>query len=115
MNVINDHITGYLGALGALGALVKRASAGGSWHVSVNLASNAMWCSSLGLVEPGAAGLDEESTLIAPETITVDTPLGSLHRLGTQVRYSETPGGWESPVLVARGSSAPAWRKSARA
>jgi crotonobetainyl-CoA:carnitine CoA-transferase CaiB-like acyl-CoA transferase len=113
--VINDHITGYLGALGALGALVKRASAGGSWHVSVNLASNAMWCSSLGLVDPGAAGVDEESTLIAPETITVDTPLGSLHRLGTQVRYSETPGGWESPVLVARGSSAPAWRESERA
>ena len=109
--VINDHITGYLGALGVLGALVKRADAGGSWHVSVSLAANAMWCSSLGLVDPSAAGTDEACTIIAPETITVDTPLGLLHRLGSQVRYSETPGGWESPVLVARGSSVPAWRE----
>jgi crotonobetainyl-CoA:carnitine CoA-transferase CaiB-like acyl-CoA transferase len=109
--VINDHITGYLGALGVLGALIKRSREGGSWHVSVNLTSNAMWCGSLGLVDPDGAGRDEEHTLRPPEAITVATPLGVLRRIGTQVRFSETPGRWADPVLVPRGSSTPEWQE----
>lgn len=108
--VINDHMTGYFGALGALGALRRRAREGGSWHVAVNLTSNAMWCSGLGLVDPAQAGAGEDRQLRSPETVSVDTPLGPLHRLGTQVRWSETPGGWDAPVLVPRGSSRPEWR-----
>jgi crotonobetainyl-CoA:carnitine CoA-transferase CaiB-like acyl-CoA transferase len=50
--LINDYITGYMGAIGAAAALVKRATEGGSWHVTVNLTRTAMWCGSLGLVDP---------------------------------------------------------------
>lgn len=107
--VINDHITGYLGSIGAMGALIKRADEGGSWHVSVNLTSNAMWCSSLGLVDPELAESDDEHRPRPPEDIAVQTPLGPLHRLGSQVRFSETPARWEDQVLVPRGSSEPVW------
>ena len=54
--LINDYITGYMGAIGAMAALVKRATEGGSWHVTVSLTRTAMWCGSLGLVNP-ARGL----------------------------------------------------------
>ena len=35
--LLNDYITGYMGAVGASAALVKRATEGGSWHVTVSL------------------------------------------------------------------------------
>ena len=54
--MINDYITGYMGAVGAIAALIKRTTEGGSWHVTVNLTRTAMWCGSLGLVDPGPRG-----------------------------------------------------------
>lgn len=41
-----------MGAVGAMAALAKRATEGGSSHVTVNLTKTAMWCGSLGLVDP---------------------------------------------------------------
>ena len=38
---------------------VKRATEGGSWHVTVSLTRTAMWCGSLGLVDPALAGCDD--------------------------------------------------------
>jgi crotonobetainyl-CoA:carnitine CoA-transferase CaiB-like acyl-CoA transferase len=35
--LINDFITGYMGALGAAAGLMKQQTEGGSWHVTVNL------------------------------------------------------------------------------
>src|SRR5271154_821275 len=64
--LINDYITGYMGAVGAAAALVKRATEGGSWHVTVNLTRTAMWCGSLGLVNPALAGKDDENSLREP-------------------------------------------------
>ena len=61
--LLNDYITGYLGAVGAAAALAKRATEGGSWHVTVNLTRAAMWCGSLGLVDPALAGRDAEHSL----------------------------------------------------
>ena len=48
--LINDYITGYMGAAGATAALLKRARQGGSYHVTVSLTRCAMWYQSLGLV-----------------------------------------------------------------
>jgi crotonobetainyl-CoA:carnitine CoA-transferase CaiB-like acyl-CoA transferase len=53
--LINNYITGYLGAAAAL---VKRAAEGGSWHVTVNLTRTAMWRQSLGFVDPERANCD---------------------------------------------------------
>jgi crotonobetainyl-CoA:carnitine CoA-transferase CaiB-like acyl-CoA transferase len=108
--LINDYITGYLGAIGAVAALVKRATEGGSWHVTVNLSRTAMWCGSLGLVRPEAAGRDDEHSLREPVAYDASSPLGDVHMLAPPVRFSRTPPSWPDPVLVPRGSSHAEWR-----
>ena len=128
--LINDYVTGYMGAAGATAALLKRAREGGSYHVTVSLARCAMWCQSLGLVaEAGRAfgknylrdvwKLKEDDLpriahelkgrLIEPAALVRDTPLGKLRRLALAVTYSGTPAGWNDPILVPRGSSTPEW------
>jgi crotonobetainyl-CoA:carnitine CoA-transferase CaiB-like acyl-CoA transferase len=102
--MVNDFITGYFAAAGATAALLKRAREGGGSLVSVSLTRTAMEILSLGqidgpLQEPG----------LKPETMTVETPLGVLHRLAPPVRFSRTPGRWVDPVLVYKGSSRPEW------
>jgi crotonobetainyl-CoA:carnitine CoA-transferase CaiB-like acyl-CoA transferase len=107
--LINDYITGYMGAIGATAALVRRATEGGSWHVTVNLTRTAMWCGSLGLVDPGGAGRDDEHTLREPEPYDASTPLGDVHMLAPPVRFSHTRPRWPDPILVPRGSSHAEW------
>jgi crotonobetainyl-CoA:carnitine CoA-transferase CaiB-like acyl-CoA transferase len=108
--LINDYITGYLGAVGASAALVKRAAEGGSWHVTVNLTRAAMWCGSLGPVNPALAGSDEEHSLGEPVPCDACSPLGDVHMLAPPVRFSATAPAWPAPLLVPRGSSRPEWR-----
>lgn len=108
--MINDYITGYLGAAGALAALVRRAKEGGSYHVKVSLARSAMWYSSLGVL--GRNNLDitgDEHKLLPANAITRQTPLGELYRLAPPVQFSKTPGYWEDPILVPKGSNKPEW------
>lgn len=107
--LLNDYITGYMGAIGASAALVKRAAEGGSWHVTVNLTRTAMWCASLGLVDPKLSGSDDEHLLREPRSYDARSPLGDVHMLAPPVRFSRTPPRWRDPLLVARGSSRPAW------
>jgi len=108
--LINDYITGYLGAAGASAALVKRATEGGSWHVTVNLTRTAMWCGSLGLMNPAPAGSDEEHSLREPVPYDASSPLGDVHMLAPPVRFSATAPAWPTPPLVPRGSSRAEWR-----
>lgn len=110
--LINDYVTGYFGALGASAALVRRAVEGGSWHVSVSLARSAMWCSSLGLVDPRDAGTDDLHMLREPDAYDAESPLGEVHMVAPPVRFSETPPAWPDPVLVPRGSSRPEWQST---
>jgi len=111
--LINDYVTGYLGAAGASAALVRRASVGGSWHVTVNLTRAAMWCGSLGLVNPALAGCDDQHSLREPVPYDAPSPLGDVHMLAPPVRFSATAPAWPAPVLVPRGSSRPEWRRPA--
>jgi crotonobetainyl-CoA:carnitine CoA-transferase CaiB-like acyl-CoA transferase len=108
--LINDYITGYMGAIGAMAALVKRATEGGSWHVTVSLTRTAMWCGSLGLVDPALAGSDEDHSLREPIPYDAPSPLGDVHMLAPPVRFSRTPPLWPDPILVPRGSSRAEWR-----
>lgn len=111
--LIND-CTSYLGAVGAATALVKRATEGGSWHSTVNLTRTAMWCGSLGLVNPALAGCDDEHTLREPVPYDALCPLGDVHTLFPPVRFSATPPRWPDPALVPRGSSRPEWLSAKR-
>jgi crotonobetainyl-CoA:carnitine CoA-transferase CaiB-like acyl-CoA transferase len=108
--LINDYITGYMGAIGATAALVKRATEGGSWHVTVNLTRTAMWCGSLGLVDPEVAGCDDEHSLREPLPYDAPSPLGDVHMLAPPVRFSQTRPRWRDPILVPRGSGHAEWR-----
>jgi crotonobetainyl-CoA:carnitine CoA-transferase CaiB-like acyl-CoA transferase len=134
--LINDYVTGYMGAAGATAALLKRAREGGSYHVTVSLARCAMWYQSLGLVpeserafannhhrqiwslsEKDQPKIERElkARLLEPAAVMGDTPLGKVRRLASAVTYSKTPAGWNDPILVPRGSSAPEWRTNKRA
>jgi crotonobetainyl-CoA:carnitine CoA-transferase CaiB-like acyl-CoA transferase len=109
-HVMNDYIAGYVGAAGIQAALIRRARDGGSYHVRVNLARCAMWFMSLGTFDKNAPiPVGEEHQLLAPDTITAQTPYGELLRLAPPVTFSETKPHWENPVLVVRGSSKPEW------
>lgn len=108
--MINDYVTGYFGAVGALAALIKRAKEGGSYHVKVNLTSNAMWCCSLGTLNRNELDFsDTAHHLLPPDIMTRQTALGKICRLASPVELSKTPGNWENPILVPRGSNKPEW------
>ncbi len=107
--LLNDYVTGYLGAVGVAAALVKRATEGGSWHVTVNLTRAAMWCGSLGVVDPALAGRDREHSPREPAAYDAPSPLGDLHMLAPPVRFSVTAPAWPAPPLVPRGSSRAEW------
>jgi CoA-transferase family III len=107
--MINDFITGYMGAAGAAAALVKQAREGGSWHVTVSLTRTAMWYQTLGLVDPCQAGIDDEHSLREPRAFDAESPLGDIHMLAPPVCFSQTPPAWPDPPLVPRGSSRPEW------
>ena len=111
-SLINDYITGYLAALGASAALVKRATEGGSWRVTVSLTRTAMWCGSLGLVDPVRAGSAAAHRLGEPVAYDAPSPFGEVHMLAPPVRFSHTPPQWFAPILVPRGSSSPEWRSA---
>ncbi len=108
--LINDYITGYMGAVGTIAALIKRATEGGSWHVTVNLTRTAMWCGSLGLVDPALAGAGDQHTLREPLPYDAPSPLGDVHMLAPPVRFSHTSPSWPDPILVPRGSGRAQWR-----
>ena len=130
--LINDYVTGYMGAAGATAALLRRAKEGGSYHVTVSLTRNAMWYLSLGVVPPEERAFAENpfrrldllsakpaellpvimklrERLLPPETVERDTPLGRVRRLAPAVHFSRTPGAWNDPILTPMGSAEPAW------
>ena len=107
--LINDFITGYMGALGAAAALIRQQAEGGSWHVTVNLTRTAMWYQTLGLVNPADAGCDDEHTIREPAAYDAESPMGGVHMLAPPVSFSHTPPRWPDPILVPRGSSVPEW------
>lgn len=108
--LINDYVTGYLGAVGAAAALVRQVTEGGAWHVTVNLTRAAMWCASLGFVDPALAGLGPEHSLSEPVHYDAPSPLGDVHMLAPPVRFSVTRPAWPEPPLVPRGSSRAEWQ-----
>jgi hypothetical protein len=79
--------------------------------VNVSLARTGMFIASLGRVDPALADNSPEHTAREPEGVTAETPLGTLEQLAPPVRFSQTPGRWQDPILVPRGSSQPEWRR----
>ena len=97
--LLNDYLTGYLGATGAVLALARRAREGGSYHVKVSLARTSMWVQSLGL----EASVDERArgkhfdAFLRPVLERRDSAYGVLEQLAPVAQFSETRAQWSLP------------------
>jgi len=113
VNVICDFLTGYLGTIGAQAALMRRATEGGSYKVTVTLAQTVMFEQSLGLVDKNTLldleNMGEEHQPLKPNLQTGQTAFGEFTRLGSQIEMSGTPEYWADPIIHPIGSSKPEW------
>ncbi|MPZ10890.1 MAG: CoA transferase [Kiloniellaceae bacterium] len=101
-----DHASGYLMALGAIAGLMRRAEAGGSWHVRVSLARTGRWLQSLGRV---AGGLDCPDPPPGDEFFEeTASGFGKLKAIRHAAQLSGTPAHWARPA-VPLGSHPPRW------
>lgn len=113
INVICDLLTGYLGMIGAQAALMRRATEGGSYKVTVTLTQSVMFEQSLGLVDKNTLldleSMGKEHQPLEPNLQTGPTAFGEFTRLGSQVEMSKTPEYWVDPIIWPIGSSKPEW------
>ncbi|MHB8233745.1 MAG: CoA transferase, partial [Solirubrobacteraceae bacterium] len=113
VNVVVDFLCGMLATAGVQAALLRRATEGGSYCVTVTLAQTTSFELSLGLNDKAQLlALDElgaEHQIQTPNLVTGTTPFGELTRLGSQVEMSRTPEYWTDPILVPPGSSRAEW------
>jgi crotonobetainyl-CoA:carnitine CoA-transferase CaiB-like acyl-CoA transferase len=113
VNVICDFLTGYLATIGAQAALLRRATEGGSYKVSVNLSQTVMFEQAIGLVDKNTLldreNMGEEHQPLEPNLQTGQTAFGEFTRLGSQIEMSRTPEYWADPIIHPMGSSKPEW------
>jgi len=110
--LLNDYLTGYLGAAGAMLALIRRATEGGSYHVKVSLARTSMWVQDLGLV----SGFDADPQRarrhfvqeLTPRLETRQSAYGPLEQLPPVAQFSRTPARWDLPPAP-NGAHPAAW------
>jgi hypothetical protein len=89
--LMNDYLTGYLGAIGTVAALAEREDHGGYWKVSAALTRCAM--QALSIVESQAAEEYKPVTMqdLVDFAVDQDGPSGTLTRLAPTVAFSHTP------------------------
>ena len=113
VNVVVDFLAGYLATVGTQAALIRRATEGGSYKVTVSLSQATMFELSLGLVDKSTLldleSLGEEHQPLQPNLQTGQTAFGEFTRLGSQVEMSKTPEFWADPIINPIGSSKPEW------
>ncbi|MGK4465929.1 CoA transferase [Mammaliicoccus sciuri] len=111
--VVNDYVISWLLELGTIKALERRAVEGGSYSVSVSLSKVSAYLMSLGIFDKDyaqeVANSNEEHRAVAPEQFEAETPLGTYVGVTDQVEMSETPGHYDT-VLMVRGSDKPVWK-----
>ncbi len=96
--LLNDYVTGYLGAMGVMLALLRRAEEGGSYHVKLALTRSSMWIQDLGLVEPAVAAAEADTLQsLSPLLERRVTPFGVLHQLPPVAQFSRTRARWDLP------------------
>ncbi|MEU9153693.1 CoA transferase [Streptomyces sp. NPDC048417] len=115
ISVVNDYVLSWLATTGVLAALMRRATDGGSYRVTLNLTRIATWILSLGVFDRAyahATALDpapgSPHAYLDPETFSADTPCGHYQGVTDQIVMTRTPGHFRD-ILLPRGSSAPLW------
>ncbi|UHL63940.1 CoA transferase [Paralcaligenes sp. KSB-10] len=108
--LLNDYLTGYLGAAGVMLALIRRATEGGSYHVKVSLTRTSMWVQSLGLeneIDEAARGRHFAEHL-NPVLEKRQSAYGVLEQLPPVAHFSHTQAYWSLPPAPI-GAHEPAW------
>lgn len=96
--LLNDYLTGYLGAMGAMLAMMRRAEEGGSYHVKVALTRTSMWVQDLGLCEQRQLGTAPlQLPALSPALESRSTPFGILEQLPPVAQFSRTNACWSLP------------------
>ncbi|CAM3949592.1 CoA transferase [Bordetella muralis] len=109
--LLNDYLTGYLGATGVMQALIRRAQEGGSYHVKVSLARTSMWVQELGLL----SGFDPMqprrhfAQALNPVLETRESAYGTLQQLPPVAQFSRTRAQWSLPPAP-NGAHNAAWQ-----
>ncbi|ARP83021.1 hypothetical protein CAL12_20840 [Bordetella genomosp. 8] len=109
--LLNDYLTGYLGAAGVMLALMRRAAEGGSYHVKVSLTRTSMWVQSLGL-ETEHRPREERRHFaegLLPLLETRTSAYGVLQQLPPVAQLSRTRAYWELPPAP-NGAHPAAWQ-----
>ncbi len=108
--LLNDYLTGYLGATGAMLALIRRAKEGGSYHVKVSLTRTSMWVQSLGLLtEPDARARGKHfAEYLQPVLERRESAYGVLEQLPPVAQFSKTKAYWSLPPSPT-GAHQPLW------
>jgi len=109
--LLNDYLTGYLGATGAALALIRRAKEGGSYHVKVSLTQSSMWVQSLGR-QPGfdpARPRRHFAEELMPVLETRSSAYGPLEQLPPVAQFSRTRARWDLPPAP-NGAHLPQWQ-----
>jgi len=102
-----DHASGYLLALGAMAARLRQAREGGSWKVSVALATTGTWLRSLGRIDGLAAPdptLADATDLLEPSSFGPAASTAMSHA----ARLAATPAHW-SRGASELGQDPPSW------
>ncbi|MFH8735356.1 MULTISPECIES: CoA transferase [unclassified Streptomyces] len=115
ISVVNDYVLSWLATTGAVAALMRRATDGGSYRVTLNLTRIATWILSLGVFDRDYAhevALDPDPNsphaYLDPDAFTAETPCGHYQGVTDQIIMSKTPGRFRD-VPLPRGGSAPVW------
>jgi crotonobetainyl-CoA:carnitine CoA-transferase CaiB-like acyl-CoA transferase len=103
-----DHGAGYLAAFGAMTALLRRAQAGGSWHVRVSLAQVGAWLTSFGEIEGGERTPDVPRDALGDCLLTRQSAFGKLGCVSPAERLSDTQP-YDSGPPVPIGTDEPVW------
>jgi crotonobetainyl-CoA:carnitine CoA-transferase CaiB-like acyl-CoA transferase len=103
--LLNDYLTGYLGAIGVVSALAAREERGGYWGIGASLMRCGMMAASL--TEDVDAEPYEPVTLKDMVEFGVDqqTPLGLITRLRPAVDFSRTPSFFDLPTALPGSAS----------
>lgn len=108
--LLNDYLTGYLGAMGVMQALIRRAREGGSYHVKVSLARTSMWVQELGIREAFDPTQPRRHFAegLTPILEKRDSAYGVLEQLPPVAQFSITRAAWSLPPAP-NGVHAASW------
>lgn len=108
--LLNDYLTGYLGATGVMLALIRRAAEGGSYHVKVSLTRTSMWVQSLGLESEIAEHIRDKhfAEQLNPVLEKRQSVYGMLDQLPPVAQFSHTKAYWSLPPAPL-GADEPVW------